>query len=172
MKTAFILAVLLCLGATGAYAQTDECKIGDFHLGMTRTEYDKLNVRLRLNDYNDPLRYNCETKEKFVNSRQGKMSPQQAAEEFDKVCSRPVQEMGFSRSEVEKIYGRKLLSATEFAKEFGDAAGLTMKQFYSSGGRKEFTQGYRYENPQSGCRIEIQDDMTVMFRNTKVPANP
>jgi hypothetical protein len=172
MKTVFILAALVCLSATGAFAQTEECKIGDFHLGMPRSEYDQLNVRLRLNDYNDLLRYTCETKEKFVNSRQGRMSPQQALEEFDKICSRPVQEMAFSRAEVEKIYGRKLLSATEFAKEFSEASGLAMRQFYSSGGQKEFTQGFRYENPQNGCRIEIHDDMTVMFRNTKAPANP
>jgi len=172
MKTVFILAVFFCLSATGAYAQTSECKIGEFHLGMSRSEYDSLNVRMRLNDYNDPLRYTCEAKEKFISSREGKTSAQQAAAEYDQLCSKPVTEMAFSRNEVEKIYGRKLLSATAFAKEFGEAGGLTMKQFYSSGGQKDFVQGYRYENPETGCRIEIQDNMTVMFRNTKMQTNP
>ncbi|MBF0480886.1 MAG: hypothetical protein HQK81_05780 [Desulfovibrionaceae bacterium] len=172
MKTAFIVAALLCLSSTGAYAQSNECKIGDFYLGMPRADYDKLNVKLRLNDFNDPLRYACETKQKFINSREGRVSAQQAAADYDTACSRPVIEMAFSRSEVEKIYGRKLLSATAFAKEFGETAGLTMKQFYSTGGQKDFTQGYRYENAESGCRIEIQDNMTVMFRNVKMQGAP
>jgi len=168
MKIVCIVAVLLCLGATGAYAQTNECKIGEFYLGMPREAYDKLNVRLHLNDWNDPLRYVCESKEKFAKSRGDKVSAQQANAEYDKYCAMPVPEMAFSRAEVERIYGRKLLSATAFAKEFGDAAGLTMKQFYSSGGQKDFVQGYRFENPDNGCRIEIHDNMTVMFRNTKL----
>jgi hypothetical protein len=172
MKIACILALLVCLGATGAYAQESECKIGDFSMGMKRSDFDRLNVRLRLNEFNDPTKYICETKEKFIDALSEKMKPQQAAALYDSACSQPMNEFAFSRAEVEKIYGRKLLSPTAFAKEFGDAGGFAMKQFSSSGGQKDFIQGYRFEDPATGCRIEIHDNMTVMFRNTKAKSSP